>query len=251
MKVEELSIGFDLLYNNISNVVAQGLTEFEKSQFLTWAQEEIIKNYFNINSNKNKEGLNNSIKRDTDFSTLFKTISLSTGDITKPTPINNPINSKLTRFTFNADYLFILNEVCDLVKKDNNQNIIDRITTTVVPIHYMEYSRLMSAPYSEPKLHQTWRLIGDQLVANKTVFDLITRFGWIIEDYTIRYIKKPTPIILTNLPTGVTINGVNTKSECLLNEVLHQEILDRAVELAKVTSTSETAEIININNRNE
>ena len=39
---EEWSIEFDLLYNNISSNQAPGLTEYEKSVFLTQAQEALI-----------------------------------------------------------------------------------------------------------------------------------------------------------------------------------------------------------------
>ena len=41
MTTQEFSPEFDLLYNNISSNQAPGLTEYEKSIFLTQAQEEI------------------------------------------------------------------------------------------------------------------------------------------------------------------------------------------------------------------
>ena len=42
---------------------APGLDEYEKSVFLTKAQYEIVKNYFNPKSNKNQEGFDDSPKR--------------------------------------------------------------------------------------------------------------------------------------------------------------------------------------------
>ena len=42
MTTQEFSLEFDLLYNNISSNQAPGLTEYEKSTFLTQAQEEIV-----------------------------------------------------------------------------------------------------------------------------------------------------------------------------------------------------------------
>ena len=39
---EEWSVNFDILYNNISSNQAPGLTEYEKSVFLTQAQEAVI-----------------------------------------------------------------------------------------------------------------------------------------------------------------------------------------------------------------
>lgn len=47
MTTQEFSSEFDILYNNIMSNAAPGLDEYEKSVFLTKAQEEILKNYFN------------------------------------------------------------------------------------------------------------------------------------------------------------------------------------------------------------
>ena len=41
----EMSNEFDILYNNITSNQAPGLDEYEKSVFLTKAQDEIIKAY--------------------------------------------------------------------------------------------------------------------------------------------------------------------------------------------------------------
>ena len=53
----EFSNEFDVLYNNIMSNAAPGLNEYEKSVFLTKAQEEIVKNHFNPEGNRYKEGL--------------------------------------------------------------------------------------------------------------------------------------------------------------------------------------------------
>ena len=47
MTTQEFSNEFDVLYNNIMSNQAPGLDEYEKSVFLTKAQLEILKNYFN------------------------------------------------------------------------------------------------------------------------------------------------------------------------------------------------------------
>jgi hypothetical protein len=78
--------------------------------------------------------------------------------------------------------------------------------------------------------------------------------------YTVRYVKKPLPIILEELSSSglsingyvgsdnnnnpIKVNGANpaTKGlECELNENLHEDILQRAVELAKIAWTSNDA----------
>ena len=56
------------------------------------------------------------------------------------------------------------------------------------------------------------------------------------QKYYLRYIRIPKPIILTNLRSeGLSIRGYDTESECELPEMMHREILQRAVELAKAS----------------
>ena len=63
MNNKEFSTEFDIRFNNIMSNQAPGLDEYEKSVFLTKAQYEIVKNYFNPKSNKNQEGFDDSPKR--------------------------------------------------------------------------------------------------------------------------------------------------------------------------------------------
>ena len=79
MTAAEFSQEFDILYNNIASNQAPGLTEYEKSVFLTKAQDEIIKNYFTNkpNGNKYQEGIEDSAKRYSDFSCLITVQSIA------------------------------------------------------------------------------------------------------------------------------------------------------------------------------
>lgn len=68
----EFSNEFDVVYNNITSNQAPGLNEYEKSVFLTKAQDEIIKAYFNPKTNKVQEGFDGNEKRQIDFSMIMK-----------------------------------------------------------------------------------------------------------------------------------------------------------------------------------
>ena len=48
MTTQEFSNEFEVLYNNIMSNQAPGLDEYEKSIFLTKAQEELVRDYFNL-----------------------------------------------------------------------------------------------------------------------------------------------------------------------------------------------------------
>ena len=78
----EFSNQFDVLWNNINSNQAPGLNEYEKSVFLTKAQDEVLKNYFNPKSNPKQEGYDQTIKRQADFSGLMRE---NTGEI-----VSNP-----------------------------------------------------------------------------------------------------------------------------------------------------------------
>ena len=141
-KAQELSDQFDVLYNNITSNQAPGLNEYEKSVFLTKAQEEIIKNYFNAKSNLKQDGFDDSPKRQADFATLIKSTSPSSAGV-------GTFDIRAKAYRLPDDIFLCLNE----------QFTDGNIPLTVVPISYEEYDRLMAKPYKYPPKYQVWRLI--------------------------------------------------------------------------------------------
>ena len=59
-----------------------------------------------------------------------------------------------------------------------------------------------------------------------------------IRSYLVRYLSRPTPIILLDLPDGLSINNIKTETECKLNPCIHRMILEVAVSLAINSSVS-------------
>ena len=73
--------------------------------------------------------------------------------------------------------------------------------------------------------------------------EIIGKFSGEIQ-YQLRYIRNLNPIILddlSNYGTDLTIGGVSKETECMLPEETHQEILERAVTLAKIAWQGGTA----------
>ena len=67
--------------------------------------------------------------------------------------------------------------------------------------------------------------------------ELIPKLGVTINDYIIRYIRRPRPIVLTDLAAGeysdnLGVDGETETTECELNPIIHMDILNKAVELA-------------------
>ena len=228
MTIEEFSDQFDVLYNNITSNQAPGLNEYEKSLFLTKAEKEIVKNYFSANSTGNtlKQGFDDSAKRQADFSVLMKTASCTA------TTLIGKIDDRSFAFNYPNDVFIVINESVKIGSK----------TKQVMPLRYDEYTRLMSKPFQRPLKNQVWRLINKGEVdtagkATKTV-EIIPGPGEAISSYSVRYVRTPSPIIVGNLD-GLSIDGQTAVStKCEIDPILHEDILQRAVELAKIAWTS-------------
>lgn len=248
MTVEEFSNEFDILYNNITSNQAPGLDEYEKSVFLTKAQDQIVKAYFNPKLNKTQEGFDASERRQIDFSMLIRVETFSQSDKLEAAKLDTKSNSKAVNLK-GLDILFILSE---FIKTTANKILV------VEPLAYKEYSKLMMKPYKRPLKNQAWRLLNSAADSQSNIglySDLIVGFGEDIASYTIRYVKRPEPIILQDLEDGLTIGGVGAekngddagkvlKRECELDPILHQEILQRAVELAKAAYAGDISSMV-------
>ena len=213
--------------NNITSNQAPGLNTHEKSLFLTKAQDEVLKNYFTSSSKGNTtgQGFDDSAKRQADFSTLMKVAKCS---------LSATLNKRDRRsvvYSFPSDVYIVINES---IVTTNNKDV------QVIPLRFDEYSRLMSKPFKRPNKYQAWRLLNSGTAngnSSTKIIEVITNVEDSIKDYTVTYIRKPKPIVLGDLD-GLTIEGVGTTSECELDPILHEDILQRAIELAKIAWTA-------------
>lgn len=246
MTSEEFSNQFDVYYNNITSNQAPGLTEYEKDLFLTKAQDEIVKNYFTANSKGNNigQGFDDSSKRQADFSCLMKVNWCDVQDDFS----GFKIDDRSVVYYYPDDVYIVINETITT----QSGKILQ-----VIPLRYDEYTRLMSKPFKRPLKNQAWRLINSGNSNISTSYkdvEIILGVGESIalQGYKVRYIKTPKPIITADLD-GLSINGwvytnqsvipsgipTSHKTEgCELDPILHEDILQRAVELAKIAWTT-------------
>lgn len=240
MTNSELSNEFDVLYNNITSNQAPGLNEYEKSVFLTKAQSQLVNEYFNNRTDGFGGGFDGSQKRQYDFSSIIKVVELSDLlDDNLDTYSIKKIDKRSKVFIFPNDYFLAINEI---IATDSNGVSVQY---SVLPINNIEYQKLMLKPYALPHKKAVWRLINrtisiieDDITSTHSVIECIGNFeaGNSIT-YKLRYIKTLNPIILEDLNTygeDVSIGGKFLKTQCELPEETHQEILERAVTLAKV-----------------
>ena len=247
MTNEEFSNQFSTLLNSYGSVAQFGdqasrqeivLDEYEKSAFLTQAQDVIVKSYYDRTLNPQGQGFDDSTRRQVDFSSLIKVAELSpitsTGTLFDDRSIlfQLPPRSN-TSIDYNTDVLMILNE--KLLKMDGSS--VDKVYV-IKPISYSEYDRQMSKAYTKPLKKQAWRLFQNQADGFDVMSEVIPRVtlasgeSW---KYRIRYVKRPRPIILESLPDGLSIDGISEETSCELNPILHMDILAKAVELAYIS----------------
>lgn len=160
MTTQEFSNEFDVLYNNIMSNQAPGLDEYEKSIFLTKAQEELVRDYFNSRNVKNAQGFDDNQKRQYDFSTLLSSITLPDFidtyralSVLSSAIYNTIFDSRAKIYIAPSDLFLVINEsIEDSAKR----------RYSVLPISYDEYNRLMLKPYGFPLKRQAWRIISDR-----------------------------------------------------------------------------------------
>ena len=244
MTTQEFSNEFDVLYNNIMSNQAPGLDEYEKSVFLTKAQSEILKNYFNPKGNKYGQGFDENAKRQIDFSTL---ITVAKPSQYTPTGDYVMFDDRSQLYKMPQNILLMLNET--------GINTVDGVKRliSIIPMNYEEYARLMSKPWKQPLKNQGWRLFQSTSGVD-FISEIVIKYNSSLADYKIRYVKRPKPIILANLAdeySNVSIEGINTITECELDPIIHPEILQRAVELAKSAYTGDLKSSVELGQRSE
>ena len=203
MTLEELSNEFDVIINSYDNSQSLVFNEYEKSIYLTKAQEYIIKDLY-----RNYEGteeLNSYLK------TLIKD---------KTYTIEDSTNIELD---YPDNFLYILKEYANINTTCKSNSRVD-----VLPITQDEYNEVVENPFRGSK-SKVLRLEENKI---KLITDLP------IISYTMTYLSNPSPIILIDLPNGLTINNKSEKSTTIeTSESIHREILDKAVQLAIQSKT--------------
>lgn len=218
MNVQELSNLFDTLLqpyitkDNFGKQNTLTFDEYEKSIFLTKAQEQIVLELY--------QELEQSEEVRKYLSNLIKTDNYAPVGEQDETLINN--NFKSYKVEISNDILFMIYEQCTL--SDEN-NCINNKIVSVVPTIHDDLDKVLKNPFKSPNSRKVIRLDFDNKI------ELISKYN--ISNYKVRYLKKPNPIILVALEDNLSINNGDTKvSNGETNPILHERIVQRAVQLA-------------------
>lgn len=216
MDVQELSNLFDTLLQPCitKDVFGEQNTlafdEYEKSIFLTKAQEQIVLELYQEleQSEENRKYLSNLIKTGNYVPVGEQDNAL----------INNTFKSY--KVEIEDSVLFMIYEQCTL--SDENNCINGRIVSVVPTIHD-DLDKVLKSPFKSPNNRKVIRLDFDNKI------ELISKYN--ISNYKVRYLKKPNPIILVKLE-DLNIDKKQEVSNGETNPILHERIVQRAVQLA-------------------
>lgn len=223
MTLEEFSNGFDLLvssyqrfkaFDNKEILDSIEFDEYEKSQFLTDAQEEVVLSLY-TGKNPYGESFETTEEMRRYLANLVKEAQLE--------PIQNTtgilgMESYSKFFTLPSDTWFITYESVQTSDGACGEGSIQ----DVYPVKQDEYHKIRKNPFRGANSRRTLRLdLADGVI------EIISKNT--VTKYYVRYLKKLRPIVLTTMPDGVTVDGEASPTPCEVHESLHQRILDLAV----------------------
>ena len=238
MTLEEFSSEFDVLIQSYSKQLQFGditdsieFTEYEKSVFLTKAQEELVIELYN-GKNPNRDSFEKTEEIRRYLSSLINTYESTTKEDNESTTKEDNIkgiDSSSVFFKIPSDLWFITYESATI--SSDTDNCINELVVPVIPVRQDEFHRIKKNPFRGSSKNRVLRLD-----ANDNIVELISNYN--ITKYLVRYLSKPSPIIIENISSqGLEINNQSNKSECKLNTALHRLILDRAVRMALVSKS--------------
>ena len=229
MTTQEFSDQFDILVESYRRMKdfddrevldSIDFDEYEKSVFLTKAQREFVLAYYTGNNIYGFSFEEKELIREA-MDALVNTYTTSSA-VQNADHLNDG-KHKYTSFEIPVNLLWIIYEEIHYAA-DTNCVCADDKYCEVVPATHDELHRRLRNPFRGPRLHRVLRLNS----ANNIV-ELVSDYP--IGSYTLRYVKEPTPIILTDLSDGLTIMDEDTAMTCMLPEITHHAILEVAVKL--------------------
>lgn len=236
MTTEEFSDAFDTLVNSAANVDNFGsidstlkFDEYEKSYFLTKAQEEVVRELY---TGKNRFG--ESFEKTEELRRLLNELI-----VTHKQPLSEENYNDLA-LTDKSYFVPILDDVMYIIYeavrlKDDSLGCYSGTVINVQPITHDEYNKIKDNPFRGPTRYKALRLDTNNSKPTNCV-EIISKYS--CDEYIVRYLKKLNPIILVDLDdSNVSIDGKTKKQDCELNSILHEYILERAVDMALRTKS--------------
>ena len=226
MNTTEFSNEFDTLMNSYARTFETGegqsmydfvCDEYEKSEFLTSAQRDLV---VAIYSGRVPEGISFEEKEEVReaLDALVKT--LHPQEVTGQQDNASVPDKICTFYSLPKSLLYIVFE--EVKFSSYISGCKAGATALVVPSTHDDLWHRTRNPFRGPTKDRVLRVN-----ASDNVVELVSDYP--IGSYLLRYVEEPKPIILTDLPDGLSIEGISKTTECTLPNILHRRILELAV----------------------
>ena len=230
MTISEFSNGFDTLLSSYSRKGMFGdegtsydlvFDEYEKSYFLTQAQEELVLGLYN-GRNPLGESFEETEELRRYLSNLVCEATLDPINSSSGYPIGMNSHSKF--FTLPSDLWFITYESVEI----SDANCPSMSKLDVKPVRQDEYDKLKKNPFRGANDRRALRLdLADDVI------EIVSKYT--VVQYYVRYLKKLAPIILSSLDGDVSVGNEQIPTPCEVHEGLHRQILELAVQKALIS----------------
>lgn len=213
-----MAFAFLFSFDKMNNDNAPGYEDSEISLLLNKAQERFLLQTYS-GTNRVKEAFEETEKRRKDLSELVKNSDISLASASQTGVLPNG-----TFYDLPTNFLYAIKEEVT-ISSDNECDNEKRIK--VKPITHDEYTINIENPFKQPYNELVWRLDYSRTTDNTNPkrHELITDGSYDITTYHLRYLRKPTDIV-------VDLDTPANQVHCVLNEITHQRIVDLAVEIA-------------------
>jgi len=229
MTKQEFLNRFFIEYDKIASLGAPGYTPLEISNLASEAQESLITKKYGPNSNRLREGFEETEKRIQEIGELvrYKTITTFT-----PGFIDNAVYAELpnTLLTsgptdFSDVYWYTIYEDCVTNQLDCTipNNTTKYVNASIVEVGHDKLSLSLQNPFRKPFVKgNDGRVL--RLRSEGRKHQLITDGTFTVTAYKVGYIRKPTPI---------NLGSATSQPVSELSDSFHRELLHETVELAK------------------
>lgn len=219
----EFSREFDILYNNITSNQAPSLNSYEKSVFLTEAEEqfqqELVDQIGGDDNNKVLALLNPFVVR--------KEYNSNTAETVKFGFEKRGVNAVSFESEPKDDVLVILRE--SALCSDSN---CPSHPCNVYPVKEDDVNNILLNPF---RFNKNIVLRVDEFADSTNKYKRILIYKGKLDSYTIVYIRPCKPIVLfdNNNNWDLSVNGVKSEMSCEFPASCHRRILEIAVLRAK------------------
>ena len=227
MTVQEFSNEFDVLvssyrrfkdFDNKEELDSIEFSEYEKSVFLTKAQEELVLSLYN-----GKNSFGESFEQTEELRRYLGNL-VAEASITPIQSSNGNylgVDSKSKFFTLPSNLWFITYEAVTT----SDSACGKEGTMDVYPVTQDEYHKTKRNPFRGANGRRALRLD-----LSEGVIEIVCKYN--VTKYYVRYLKKLEPIVLVDMPNDISVGGVSNANPCKVHSGLHQRILELAVRMA-------------------